>query len=410
LNTGNTPTKKIFVITYGGGHVNMVIPILRHLETIPEYKIEVLGLTTAGPVLEKEGIPCFGFRHFIEDQDTEALEWGKRLAQGMQEGKVPQEETLAYLGLSYMDLIQRHGENKADKLYTELGRQAFCPLTVLERILKKVQPDLVITTNSPRAEKAAILSARKFNIPSVCLVDLFGLWEVEWIKDPQYADKVCVLSECVKNIFVNAGRNPDDIVITGNPAFDRLAQQSLKKKSRELRIQKNWEDSKVILWCSQPEPQVHPLTGNPGDPELPRKIENILIDLLPRHPQWRLVFRPHPNDNVQFHNLPERVEVSSSKDDLEVLLHAIDCIVTMTSTVGLQGAMLGKPFLAIEMSVFTPDAPYSDMGIAYGVDKLMDIEKALINILDKNWRPEIPPPISDGRATNNVIRVIQAML
>lgn len=398
------------MVTYGGGHVNMMVPLIRYLEDHPEYQLKVLALTTAGSVLEKEGIPHYGFRHFIENQDTEALQWGKRLAQSMPVGKVPQEETIAYMGLSYMDLIQRLGEQKAEQKYAELGRQAFCPVTILKRILKKIQPDLLITTNSPRAEKAAVFSARKLGIPSICLVDLFALWEAEWIKDHQYADKICVLSEYVKNIIVKAGRDPQDIIVTGNPAFDRLTEKHLPDKSRNLRTRKHWGNSKVILWCSQPEPKAHPMTGTPGNPELPRKIENILIDLLPRHPQWRLVFRPHPNDNVQFHNLPERVEVSSSEDDLEVLLHAIDCIITMTSTVGLQGAMLGKPFLTIEMSVFTPDAPYSDMGIAYGVDKLVNIEEALINILDKNWQPEIPSPISDGKATDNVVRVIQSML
>ncbi|MDH5763285.1 MAG: hypothetical protein OEZ51_09895 [Nitrospinota bacterium] len=402
--------KTILFVAYGGGHISALLPIIQVLSKTPDYNIEVLGLTTAVATLEKEGIPHFSFRHLITDADKSALSWGEYLAKNTSHQSVTKEETIAYMGLSYMDLINRHGEEEAQRLYSENGRQAFLPLSVMETLFKRIRPDLVVTTSAPRAEKAAILSARKLNIPAVCLVDLFGLWEVEWIKNPQYADKVCVLSEYVKNIFTNAGRNPDDIIITGNPAFDRLAQQSLLKKSRELRVQRNWKDSKVILWCSQPEPQAHPLTGNPGDPELPRKIENILIDLLPRHPQWRLVLRPHPNDNVQFHNLPERVEVSSSQDDLEILLHAMDCIVTMTSTVGLQGAMLGKPFLTIEMSVCTPYAPYSDMGIAYGVDTMTDIEEALINILDKNWGPEIPPPISDGRATNNVIRVIQAML
>lgn len=401
--------KNLLFVVYGGGHINAMIPVIRVLEQNPKWDIKVLGLTTAGQTLDREGIPYYGFRDFVESKDQEALELGKRLAEDIPSGKVSYDETVAYLGLSYKDLIDRLGEEEADRRFKNEGRQAFCPMTVLERILKKLQPDLVVTTNSPRAEKAAVLSARKLNIPAVCLVDLFGRWEMEWIKDPQYANKVCVLSEYVKNIFVKAGRDPKDIIITGNPTFDRLAQKDLVEQSRELRIRKNWEDSKVILWCSQPEPKAHPLTGNPGDPDLPRKIENTLMELLVRHSPWRLVFRPHPNDNVQFHNLPERVEQSSTKDDLEVLLQAIDCIVTMTSTVGLQGAMLGKPFLAIEMSVFTPDAPYSDMGIAYGVDKLMDIEGALINILDKNWRPKTPPN-SDGRATQNVIMVIQSML
>lgn len=400
--------KTILVVAYGGGHINMVIPIIRELKKNPKWEIKVLGLTTAGQALEREGIPYWGFHQFVENSDKEALNFGKQLAEGIPGGKVSYDETVAYLGLSYKDLVDRLGEKEAAHQFKNEGRQAFCPTTILERILKKVNPDLLIATNSPRAEKAAILSAHKLGIPSICLVDLFALWEVEWIGKPFYADQVCVLSNYVKDIIVSGGRNPSDVVVTGNPAFDRLAQTDLHQKGLELRKQRGWKNSKVLLWCSQPEPKAHPLTGNPGDPELPRKIDRTLIGLLPRHPEWHLVIRPHPNENVQFKTLPDRVELSSPADDLEILLHAVDGIVTMTSTVGLQGALIEKPFITIQMSVYTPDAPYADMGIALGVNNLDDLEMALVDILEKGWQPEVKLS-REGRATEKVLEVIKSL-
>ena len=62
--------------------------------------------------------------------------------------------------------------------------------------------------------------AGKLNIPSVCIVDLFAVKEVAWVGEPGYADKVCVLSEFVKNTLMRAGRNDKDIIVTGNPAFE----------------------------------------------------------------------------------------------------------------------------------------------------------------------------------------------
>jgi len=65
------------MVTYGGGHVNMMIPLIRHLKAYPQYQIEILALTTAGPVLEGGGIPYYGMRHFVEDQGGELTNDGK---------------------------------------------------------------------------------------------------------------------------------------------------------------------------------------------------------------------------------------------------------------------------------------------------------------------------------------------
>ncbi|MCF8719387.1 hypothetical protein [Nitrospina gracilis] len=401
--------KKILCVAYGGGHVNMIVPVAHALRANPEYDVTVLGLTTAGTVLEREGIPHIGFRDLVREDDRRALEIGERLAEGLSNPAVPHAETVAYLGLSYQDLIEKHGEAEAARLYEEKNRRAFLPTTVFKRLYEEMQPDFVVATNSPRAERAALMTASKMNIPSVCIVDSFALIEYEWIRENDYATKICVWLDSIKDFLVGKGRNADDILVTGNPAYDFLAQEDLAPQAQALRRQKGWGDRKVILWASQFLPAVHPRTGKAGDSDLPRKVDARLFELLERHPDWQLVLRLHPSETRPVDALPDRAEFSPLADDLNVLLKACDAVVSFTSTVGVKGMLLGVPFITLDFSVYAEDAPFSKLGLARGVENLDDLETVLTEVLKEQWKPAVSLP-HFGRATENILGVIASIL
>ena len=404
----NSSTSILFV-SYGGGHVNMILPIIKALQKYPNIDVNVLGLTTAGHILKKAQIPSFGFQHILGKSDQRALEIGKKLAKSVKSNLVSNKETYAYLGLSYIDLENRLGIKKAQEQYQKLGRMAFLPISILERFFNKFNPDLLIATNSPRAEQAAFIVAKKRKIPSICLVDMFGLQEFKWICEPGYTNKVCVFSQYTKNIFVKGGMKSEDVIVTGNPAFDSLAKGSSQKKVDDFRNKKGWKKNKVILWASQPEPQHHPFTNSKGDPKITNKIEKELFSIVSKYPNWRLVIRLHPSEPNRFNQLPSNIEVSLKDENLAILLQSIDTVVTMTSTVGLEAALLGKPMVALNLSVFSPDAPFSQMGLARGVNCLTELEDALLDTLVKRWEPNAKLP-KIGKATNNVIKVIEEFL
>jgi predicted glycosyltransferase len=400
------PDKKIVFVAYGGGHINMLIPVIKRLQKESDLELVVLGLTTAGSVLEQQGIPYIGFKDLIRAGDSRAIQCGKKLAgPEVTDSIVPYEESVAYMGLSYVDLEIRYGGAEAEHIYkTKGGRQAFYPLTVLKRFLNEQQPDLVVATNSPRAERAAIAAAGQLGIPAICTVDLFALQAVQWIGRQGYADKICVLSDFVKQNFVRAGRSSDEVVVTGNPAFDRLLEY--KHKTMAMRKKKAWSDDiKVILWASQPESAQHPFVDKSGNPELPREVDRVLLAIVSKHPEWRLVIRPHPSETVSYADLPDNVELSLSSEPLYELLSAVDVVVTMSSTVGLEAALLGKHLISLDISIFTEDAPYSKMGIAKGVDSLDNLEGAIQAVLTGDW--QCSTALAEiGDATEKVLTVI----
>lgn len=389
----------IIYVTYGGGHVNMLVPlILEHRNRYPEHRITVLGLTTAGAVLDAHGIPNIGFRHLLRPEDTEAMEIGKKLTQNMTHPKVPYEESCAYLGLSFMDLQNRYGKKTALSMYKEKGRSSFFPLTIMKRFFEQEKPDLVIATNSPRAERAAMETARSMKIPSICIIDLFATLESEWIATEGYGSKVCVLNESVKNFLVKLGRRRNDIVITGNPAFDKLADTSLKKKGDLYRSAQGWgRGDKVILWASQQEP---------GNESLPREIETRLFDLIDSHPDWHLIVRFHPNEQFSYESTPERVKISKN-EELETVLSAVDLVIILTSTVGLEAAIMGKPVISLDISVATPNAPFSKMGISKGINNLKELEETILSLLQSNQYQINYKP---GNSVDRIMNVIESMI
>jgi len=402
--------KKIVLVTYGGGHVNMIVPIAKRLQKIDHVELVVLGLTTAGKVLELNNIPYIGFKDLLRSTDQKAAMWGKKLVGSPNEVKaVSHEESIAYMGLCYRDLELQHGEDEAARLYRSCGgRQAFFPLLVIEKFLREEKPDLLIATNSPRTERAAISVGCKLKIPTICLVDLFAIQEVQWIGMLGYADKICVLSNFVKQTLMNAGRLSDEIVVTGNPVFDNLA--TYRSQEDKWRRKKGWgKDKKVILWVSQPEPEQHPFVNRKGNPFLPREIDSALIDIMSKHSDWHLIIRPHPNESIKYDELPYNVELSDSAEPLYELLAAIDIVITMSSTVGLEAALMGKPLVSIDLSVFTDDAPYSKMGIAFGVDKLCMLEEAILTTLKGGWKSAIDLP-EIGNATDRILSVVNNYL
>jgi len=398
--------KKVLFVTYGGGHANMVVPVVKELMKRDFVQVDVLGLTTSRSAFEKQGIPCFSFKDLPIDQ--EAIAYGEALVENQQSHPlVSYRESVAYVGLSYQSLVRRGGAKEAEELYKAKGRQAFLPVDIMEKLIVDKSYDLVVATNSPRSEQAAIIAAGKLNVPSICMVDLFATQGIKWIGQKGYASKVCVLADAVKDMLVNGGRLPDEVVVTGNPAFDQLANLELDQLGRKLRQTKKWDEKKIILWCSQPEPEVHPFTGEKGNPELPMQIEKALKKACDEHQEWQLFVRPHPSENLEKREYLEGVEYGR-EEDLPSLLKAVDVVVVTSSTVGLEAALIGKSVVALNMSIFSPDMPFADMGIAHGVDQLEGLGSAIQEGINKKTFGVALPPV--GRSTHSVCKVITDLL
>ncbi|MES2943179.1 MAG: UDP-glycosyltransferase [Pseudomonadota bacterium] len=403
---------KLLFVTYGGGHAQMVMPVAQWFLSHTAFEVQVLALTTAAPIFAKAGIPSLGFRDFVRpDEDAAALAWGERLLDGNTSTQVSREESLAYLGLSYVDLEQRLGAAEAAEAYARFGRQALRPVGVLRRIIEKLSPSVLLATNSPRAERAAIEAAGLTGTPAVCLVDLFAVDEIAWIGQPAYADRVCVLNQAVAARLLASGRQAQEVCVTGNPAFDELRSAHWVSKGQAMRAEQGWDGLQVVLWASQPEPATHPsVPGKKGDPGLPGRIRQTLEQWALAAPGRVLLLRPHPSEPpMQASGHPQIV--NSGRDfELNALLHAVDGVVTMNSTVGLQAHLAGNKVIQVLGSMFDDSVPLARYGMADACDDLSMLPGLLAGWQSPGKVSGTAPSGSQSSATEAVARVVLELL
>lgn len=358
--------KRVLFVTYGGGHVSMVVPVALACRGLVLDDVHVLALTSAAHASRAAGLRTWQFRDFVTPDDAQALAWGDELAGTLEPGgTVEPAETRAYLGLSFAEMVQDMGEAAARERYRAFGRHQFLPVRVLERILRRLAPDVVVITNSPRAEWAAGIAARRLGIPALCINSMFAIDEIAWLGQPGFCDRLCVLNEEVRQRFIAAGRAPGEVVVTGNPSFDTLFAPEVRDAGLALRARLPFGTRQIVLWASQPEYVSHPTApGLVGDPALPLHILHEMLawaqGALGRH----VIVRPHPNERIDDPGLPCATMVTAADCDVAVTLHACDIAATMTSTVALQAHALRVPVLQVRGSIFDHSMPLAAMGIA----------------------------------------------
>jgi len=401
-------------VTYGGGHVGMVLPVIRELDTLlPGVDCQLMALTT-GHLKARAVRPTLGYKDFLHLVDAEAARrWGERLIEGNTSPDVPADETIAYLGINYLDLIAQYGEAGAADIYREQGRYGFRPLHFMRRLIDAFQPDVVVATNSPRSERAALDVALERGIPTVGMVDLFGQDDDTYLHRPAKPWRTCVLSQRVRERLLAAGFVPEGIVVTGNPAFDGLLAPLNHEAAQQFLHERGWIGLRPILWAGHSEPRGHPATPVPPGPGLALEVEGLLRGLVRQDPRLALIVRYHPSQWHRFSPEPlqERVHFSvPTQEPIHPLILASALVVVQNSTVGLEAAVTGKPVLSVE------NAPsvhigfsLARMGVSTPCPTPQDLAQLVPELLS---RPASVPTeyASDGRAARRVAVVVQSVL
>ena len=382
--TSHSP--RILAVAYGGGHIAMMLPVLRALRTRrPHITITLLALTTAAGVARDAGETPLGYADLLNllspEEQTRALALGRALQPGNSHPDISEAETVAYLGINAWDLQQQHGPQAAQTLLETRGRHGFHPLHFFRRVLRALQPDLVLATNSPRSEFAVVDAATEAGIPSLALLDLFALPGDAFAARTRYPSRVCVLSEAVRDNLIRAGWPPERIAATGNPAFDLLHDPDTLAAAHALRERLGWSNRQVVLLAAHPEPRSHPATPWPAGDALPLAMEAALRDWVHARPNAALIVRHHPNHWHRYPRLPDDTQVHFSvpgKETVDPLIVAANCVVVQTTTVGLQAATVGIPVLAMQCSPGALGAfNLAALGIAQGVADVPDLPAAL---------------------------------
>lgn len=334
--------KKVLFVTYGGGHVNLVMPIAKEIERHNELDYKILALTTAIPYLENSGLKYKTLLDYLPmlQNNKEIINIGNKLAPQYHnpDAGFSIEQTSAYLGSSMYDLIKKIGEKKAFEKFETEGRKAFCPTSIVKQILKIEKPDIVVTTVPYRMEKAAVLEAKEAGIKTVFIHDL------HFVKQNylyNIVDANFVMNEFVKDELIGYGVAESKIYVTGQPAFDYLLEPINKSKSEIYNEFELSPEKKTIVWIAD------------NSKVLTKTYFDEISKVIERFKEFQFIIKMHPGEeNIDiFKNICKK-----NKDNTKLLhrcnnkelIYVGDLFLVGLSTMGLEISRMNKDMICLD--------------------------------------------------------------
>lgn len=405
--------KTVLFVTYGNGHVTKVAPVVAALREQGVHVV-VMALTLGLKQAQTLGLNPVSYRDFLHLVDSEqALAFGRELLHENNHPDVDESESMAYLGINFLEWVDSLGLHEARRRFAAGGRRTFLPLKFIGKVIDQLHPDLIVSTASPRSEQAAIEAGVARGIPTMTMMDLFALPHDNFRRNTVFADRITVLSEFARNNLLDAGIEAGRVVVTGCPAYDKLFDPAQASLGSDWRRSMGWQDKRVVMWAGNLEEAAPNVPAHYLGVGLGVLVEQQLRAWVASDPNVALLVRYHP---TQYHLFPDlgtqdRVYVSNPRHDaLHPQLHAVDCVVTQTSTVGFEGVLIGKQLLALSFSplAINVDFDYGRLGLGKSVlalDDMVPMLKQPVKAPDSQGM--LPPP---GRATPRVVQQVFSLL
>lgn len=326
-NEGETTTGKgkILIVSRDPGSANALIPVIVNLAKDPEFNIKILTDGRAQEIFQKK----------IDTKDV-----------------TPQAGALAD-----NSLIGKPDVLLIDPSQSEVGIDTYAPATYPE-------------------------------VPMVLLEDYYGssLKYLRILKNRndkvfRLPAKICVMDEAAKNLIAAEMPDLEDrIEITGQPSFDRLAQENTDDISEKVRTDLGLKkEDKVVTIMSS-------LEGLEFIKSLAKAFENAGSN-------FKLIFRRHPRDNITYEEYEKIFNdsgiklISTHEFDTDSIGAASDLIVSSGSIEVLNAIYRRKPALNIidkELDEFTTRImpPAVKMGATVGITKVSELSQLLPQLLD----------------------------
>ena len=131
--------KKVFVASYGGAHSQALIPIVEHLNNDELWNVEILGLTYAHRDFYEAGfVETWDFDSILRAASPryeQLIEIGDKILPSGFDPTVGYENTRAYYGSGFLDLVDKEGMETGTAKFLELERKSFFPIQTAEEIL-----------------------------------------------------------------------------------------------------------------------------------------------------------------------------------------------------------------------------------------------------------------------------------
>lgn len=400
--------KKIFFVVYGGGHVNLAIPLIKELRKDDFCETSVLGLSIAMKLLKQEKIPCKSIADF-ESIIMDDLAWrlGKELADKWHvDGKgINRRESEIYMGCSMRDIVMEVGEEEAFHKINEKGRNAFYPVNTMQKIVDYVKPDLIVTTNVPRMERAAVKAGLNMGIPTIAIHDYLGFERRHRLE----ADKIAVMCDITKENLVKTGHDPGKIVVTGQPVFDQIPGEM-----------STFSDDNLLEKWELPENKRFILLGTQTNSTSQKMVE-VSMNAVSQLDGYELIIKPHPGEDIKKHEkwIAEKKGVHLKPDTpIRELIFISDLTITIFSTIGFESVLMDKPLIQFNLTGKPNPIPLFQYGVSLNIETGNELLPAINKCLEdtkykksfESCRDMYFGDIIHGEGTKNITALIKRVL
>lgn len=404
--------KKVLLVSYGAGHINMLAPVLRRFLEDQRVLPVALALSVAKHTYTQQGLPyktLLDYRDMIMGERAER--YGRLLADRwhVKSSGLSREESVAYLGTSMRDLASDVGEVEAFRLIEAHGRQAFLPRWTMEQIIDVEQPDLILTTNSPRMERAATLVGNEKKIPTLNLHDDLGFMARDYLLS---GDRIAVMSEITEENLIAQGHHADKIVVTGHPAFDPVLDELKRFQRDEIIRRLNLpEGPYLLLGTSQP--------GARGEIMEMCPLTYKAVAALGR---YHLLIKPHPGEDADaYRAYAKRYQGKATVVtgvSIRELLFVSELLISFASTIMIEAILMGKPVISFNLTGQPDPLPFVKWGLGREARSEVDLVQAIQDILTvRGFRESFQEAqkhyfgaMTDGQATRRVATLAYTMM
>lgn len=249
-------------------------------------------------------------------------------------------------------------------------------------------PDVILMDRSSEMGIETYATATFPEVPKILIEDYYGT-SIPYLtrlkeNDLPFPEKICVLDQAAKKLILKDFPTLESRVeITGQPAFDRFAQENTEQIAHEVKEKLGLKlTDMLVVYMSQMD-ELEKIS------QMAKALKNVAGN-------FYFVFRPHPRDNINY-EIYKQIFVDAgiriidtdefSTNDIGA---ASDVVLNFWSTEGLNGIYRRKPTAHITDSNFNiPEyvslpLPPVQLGASVGIDRIEEIERVLPQLLDPN--------------------------
>lgn len=220
-------------------------------------------------------------------------------------------------------------------------------ITILDNLIKQYGPSIIIDiTEYAQVPITLTLLSRKYNIPFITVPqDL--ITDISLI--PSRASHYFVWGKNYRDWLVKRGIDKSAIKVTGNLRFEYLDSVSSISRNQLIKLHGISPNNYILTFTTQSFPKE-------VNEEIMMWIKYTFIESnQANNLPVSLIIKPHPSDLLNYNNYLEngRIVLVDSSLKLYDLLNNTDFVMTISSTTGIEAAILKKGLIILQ-----PQIPY----------------------------------------------------